>query len=208
MRDGGNDSSAPGEPSGPCRPPAPHRRQVPVEHRLLIGAQDAPDVVHLVSEQRPDPVARRRVRRRAGREARHLLAVMPLDRVDLCLLLRRERDVLEEQLHAAPRAASRPVLRPYGRPDKRERRRAQQHQMSFHSASFVRRYGYRMPAAEQTRRIPTFYMAPFFRSCTYTRTALAYACTPTRSSVPCTRRRSSGPMASPTNRSTLGVSWA
>jgi len=87
----------------------PHLRDVLVEHLLLVRGQHGANVVELVVEQAPNPLPRGRVRRAPGREGRHLSAIVHADRIDSRLLLRCQRDVLEQQL------PGRPTLRPDGR---------------------------------------------------------------------------------------------
>src|SRR5689334_24205974 len=85
----------------------PHRLHVAIERRLLIRGQHGPKVVQLVAKDRSHPLSCGRIRWTPGGERRHLLAVVRLDRVDLGLLRRRQRDVLEENLHAPARTAIR-----------------------------------------------------------------------------------------------------
>src|SRR2546427_744819 len=90
--------------SGPLAASLPHLRDVLVEHLLLVRGQHGANVVELVVEQAPNPLPRGRVPRAPGREGRHLSAIVHADRIDSRLLLRCQRDVLEQQLPRPPRA--------------------------------------------------------------------------------------------------------
>src|SRR6266705_1150084 len=80
--------------------PRLHLGDVPVPQLLLIGGQHRPNVVVLTAEQFAHLLTRRRIRRHARREHRHLTAIARADRVDFRLLLGRQREVLEQHLRA------------------------------------------------------------------------------------------------------------
>src|SRR5205823_1756545 len=88
--------------SGPSSAALPHLRHVLVEHLLLVGRQHGANVIHLTAEQPPHLLPRCGVGRIPGREGRHLSAIVLLDRVDFRLLVRCQRDVLEQHPHPPP----------------------------------------------------------------------------------------------------------
>src|SRR5437773_10209159 len=120
--------------SGPSSAALPHLRHDLVEHPLLVGGQHGANVIHLTAEQPPHLLPRCGVGRIPGREGRHLSAIVLLDRVDFRLLVRCQRDVLEQHPHPPPRTTARRTLRQRRRREHTQRCRTQQRDMKSHDS--------------------------------------------------------------------------